>query len=40
LDKNVDLGGAVSSVTAALGMTHSSENTEATWAEEEEYEEE
>jgi hypothetical protein len=40
LDKNVDLGGAVSSVTAALGMTHSSETTEAAWVEEEEYEEE
>tara|TARA_Y100000296_G_scaffold65856_1_gene77672 strand:- start:676 stop:1209 length:534 start_codon:yes stop_codon:yes gene_type:complete len=40
LDKNVDIGGAVSSLTAALGMTHSSETTEAAWAEEEEYEEE
>ena len=33
-DKNVDMGGALASVTAALGMTHSSSTTEEAWTEE------
>ena len=39
-DKNVDLGASLGSVAAALGMTHSSEGTEALYEEETEEEEE
>jgi len=35
-DKNVDLGGAVAGISAALGLTHSSEGSQATFEEEEE----
>ena len=33
-DKNVDVGSALASVTAALGMTHSSSTTEEAWTDE------
>jgi hypothetical protein len=36
MDKNVDLGGAVGSVAAALGWSHSSENSAAAFEEDEE----
>ena len=39
-DKNMDFGGAVSSLASALGMSHSSTTSEAAFAEEEEWEEE
>jgi hypothetical protein len=39
IDKNVDLGGAVAGVSAALGLTHSSEGSQATFEEELEEEE-
>ena len=35
-DKNMDFGGALAGVTAALGITHSSKDTEAVFDEEEE----
>jgi len=35
-DKNMDIGGAVGSFTAALGMSHSSESSQAAFDEEEE----
>jgi len=39
-DKNMDLGGAVGSLASALGMSHSSETSQAAFDEEEEWEEE
>jgi hypothetical protein len=39
-DKNMDIGGAVGSLTAALGMSHSSATSQAAFDEEEEWEEE
>ena len=38
LDKNVDLGGALAGITAALGVTHSSSSTQEVFEEEEEME--
>ena len=38
-DKNVDMGSALASVTAALGMTHSSPTTEEAWTDESEMDE-
>lgn len=39
-DKNMDFGGAVGSVASALGLSHSSEGSEAAFTEEDEWEEE
>ena len=39
-DKNMDFGGAVGSLASALGMSHSSETSQAAFDEEEEWEEE
>jgi len=39
-DKNMDIGGAVGSLASALGMSHSSNTSEAAFAEEEDWEEE
>ena len=39
-DKNMDLGGAVGSLASALGMSHSSDSSQAAFDEEEEWEEE
>ena len=38
-DRNVDVGSALASVTAALGMTHSSPSTEEVWTDESEMDE-